>query len=80
MIPEYNARREHLNGIAAIARELPKLVGVELLPYHRLGRSKLKRLGLQNRMPESVKPPEPAEVSDWNRFLRGKGVRTVGGA
>ena len=52
MIPEFNARAEHLDGVAALARELPKLKGVELLPYHRLGRAKLNRFGLYTRMPE----------------------------
>ncbi|MBI4877578.1 MAG: glycyl-radical enzyme activating protein [Acidobacteria bacterium] len=77
LIPEYNARREHLDGIAALARELPGLKGVELLPYHRLGRAKLNRFGLFTRMPESVKPPERSVVAGWVEHLEKAGVRTV---
>lgn len=77
MIPEYNARKEHLDGIAALARSLPKLKGVELLPYHRLGRPKLNRFGLVSRMPESVKPPEGAALDGWISYLRGRGVKVV---
>ncbi|MBI3681213.1 MAG: glycyl-radical enzyme activating protein [Acidobacteria bacterium] len=77
MIPEYNARKEHLDGIAALARELPHLKGVEILPYHRLGRAKLKRLGMVSRMPESVKPPDEETVQSWLVHLRKQGVRLV---
>lgn len=77
MIPEYNARREHLDGIAALARELPKLKGVELLPYHRMGRAKLNRFGLYTRMPESVQPPDRAAVDGWVAQLEQRGVGTV---
>jgi pyruvate formate lyase activating enzyme len=75
MIPEYNARREHLDGIAALARSLPRLRGVELLPYHRLGKGKLQRLGFSFQMPDTVKPPDPATVRAWHDALRAHGVR-----
>lgn len=77
MIPEYNARREHLDGIAALARDLPKLKGVELLPYHRLGRPKLNRFGLVSRMPESVQPPDRKALEGWHAHLRARGVKLV---
>jgi pyruvate formate lyase activating enzyme len=77
MIPEYNARKEHLDGIAALARELPRLKGVELLPYHRLGRPKINRFGLVSRMPDSVKPPEGPEIDGWIAYLKQRGVKLV---
>jgi pyruvate formate lyase activating enzyme len=78
MIPEYNARKEHLDGIAALARELPRLKGVELLPYHRLGRPKLNRFGLISRMPDGIKPPDPDMVRSWTTYLAQQGVRLTG--
>ena len=78
MIPEYNARKEHLDGIAALARELPNLKGVELLPYHRLGRPKLNRFGLVSRMPEGVKPPDQELLRSWTAYLQQRGVKLVG--
>jgi pyruvate formate lyase activating enzyme len=78
MIPEYNARKEHLDGIAALARELPRLKGVELLPYHRLGKPKINRFGLVSRMPDSVQPPDAALVRSWTSYLRERGVRLTG--
>lgn len=75
MIPQHNARKEHLDGIARLARELPNLEGVELLPYYDLWRAKLKRFGLTSQLPESVKPPDRSTVDSWNDYLRSRGVR-----
>jgi pyruvate formate lyase activating enzyme len=77
MIPEYNARREHLDGIIRVARQLPKLVGVELLPYHRLGKGKLSRLGYPARMPESVAQPDAKTVDGWKSYLRKAGITNL---
>jgi pyruvate formate lyase activating enzyme len=77
MIPEFNARKEHLDGIARTAADLPRLAGVELLAYHRLGTSKLRRFGFPPRMPESVKSPDAEAVREWNAYLARKGVRLV---
>jgi len=77
MIPQFNARTDHLEGIAELARRFPKLEGIELLPYYDLWRAKLARLGLQSALPESVKPPDRKTVQSWNAFLRQRGVRVV---
>ncbi len=77
MIPQHNARKEHLDGIAKLAQRLPKLEGVELLPYYDLWRAKLKRLGLKSRLPDSVKPPDRNTVKSWSDYLRNQGVRIV---
>jgi len=78
MIPGYNARRGHLDGIVALARRLPGLVGVELLPYYDLWRGKLQRFGLTTELPDWVKPPSRETVQQWNDYLRGHGVRVAG--
>jgi pyruvate formate lyase activating enzyme len=78
MIPQHNARAEHLDGIADLARKLGGLKGVELLAYYDLWRAKLKRFGFKTDLPESVKPPDPTTVDSWNDHLRRRGVRVVG--
>lgn len=78
MIPSLNARSEHLDGIAELVRTLPRLQGVELLPYYDLWRGKLKRLGLTTALPDSLKPPDRDTVKSWNEHLRRNGVRVVG--
>ena len=78
MIPGHNARKEHLDGIVALSLRLPRLQGVELLPYYDLWRAKLKRFGLTTHLPESVKPPARETVKSWNAYLRDRGVRVRG--
>ena len=70
MIPRYNARREHLEGIVALARRLPRVEGVELLPYYDLWRAKLARFGLKAELPETVKPPNGDTVNGWKEYLQ----------
>jgi pyruvate-formate lyase-activating enzyme len=77
MIPGYNARSGHLDGIVDLARELPQLQGVELLAYYDLWRAKLERFGLKSELPESVKPPSRGTVDSWNEYLRKRGVRVI---
>lgn len=79
MIPQHNARPGHLDGLVTLTRRLPRLVGVELLPYFDLWRAKLKRFGLPSSLPESVKPPSRETVQSWNEFLWNRGVRVVNG-
>ena len=46
LIPGCNLRREHLQGILALTQRYPRLCGVELMAYHKIGVSKYKELGL----------------------------------
>ena len=78
LIPQHNARWEHLDSIVSLARALPKIEGVEVLPYYDLWRAKLSRFGLASPLPESVKPPDRATVKSWEEYLRMCGVPVVG--
>jgi pyruvate formate lyase activating enzyme len=77
MIPGHNARREHLDGIVALAKSMPRIESVELLPYYDLWRAKLDRFGLKTELPESVKPPDKRTVDGWKDYLRSRGVPVV---
>jgi len=46
IVPGCNDREDHFAGIAALAREMPNLAGIELVPFHPLGRAKAERLGM----------------------------------
>jgi len=80
IIPGFNDRPDHLEGIVRLARSLQNMEGVELLPYHPLGVSKMRRFGLD---PETAPRPR-TEAQDslrrWGDVLRQKGVITVLGA
>ena len=49
IIPGMNARTEHIEAIAKIADNLNNLLEIDIMPYHPLGESKQKRLGLEPR-------------------------------
>jgi glycyl-radical enzyme activating protein len=50
IIPNLNAREEHVQGIAKVAENLNNLQEINLMLYHPLGESKLKRLGLEPKL------------------------------
>ena len=66
IIPGYNDRDEHFEKIASITKELPGLIGAELLPYHNLGVGKIDKFGLNEKIEFIVaKVPEKATVNEW---------------
>ena len=74
IVPGYNDREDHLQAICAVAKALPRLVGVKLLAYHPLGRDKLRKLGI----PLGKNAPGTSnlhELSRWERVLSEHGIR-----
>lgn len=76
LIPGLNARDEHFRGVAEVVSRLPRLLGVEVMPYHRLGVAKRDRLGLPEDGFEAT-APDKAEVAEWVAALRGLGLTVV---
>ncbi|MHC5034072.1 MAG: glycyl-radical enzyme activating protein [Planctomycetota bacterium] len=78
IVPGLNDRPDHFQGVAELVSDLPGLLGVELMPYHRLGLGKLDRLGLKRQVPE---PPAPDEalVDSWIGNLRKLGIEVLNG-
>ena len=64
IIPGLNDRGDHFEGIARLAKALPKLEGVAILPYHRLGEGKVERMGL-------VAGDRPAPTTAAQETMRG---------
>jgi pyruvate formate lyase activating enzyme len=77
IVPGLNDRPDHFEKVAELARGLPHLKGVEVMPYHRLGTSKLARFGLSPRMQVDVEAPTRETVEAWIAALRGLGARVV---
>ncbi len=76
IVPGYNDRDDHLQAIAALAKSLPRLKGVALLPFHPLGSSKLQRLGLRQsagRLTATV----PGLLEHWRKTLNEQGVSVL---
>ncbi len=74
IIPGFNDRPDHLEGIAALALSLPRLEGVELLPYHRLGEGKLRRFGISPGRGCSGESVGPDVVPRWRDILERRGL------
>ena len=69
--------RLSIAGIAALARELSGIEGVELMPYHQLGEGKAERFGLKDPPSISAKAPEPEMVHRWIDDLTRRGVHVL---
>lgn len=77
IIPGFNDREDHFAAIAILAQSLPRLNGVQLLPYHPLGESKLQRFGLSPLANMPRQPMDPAQLDHWSNWLRERGVLVV---
>jgi len=74
VVPGINDREDHFAGIAALAREMPRLEHIELLPYHPLGRGKVERLGMAAPLPVAEMPDRDT-LDAWVGWFAGRGVR-----
>ena len=72
IIPGVNDREEHFQNIGKIAGSMSNLEGVEIMPYHPLGTSKIARFGMRRDFSAPV--PEPDTVESWKETLRKMGV------
>jgi len=64
VIPGFNDRREHFEGISALAERLENVIRVEVEPYHPLGKSKSGLLGEAYPL-EEMTFPEEETVQKW---------------
>ncbi len=77
IIPGTNDRDDHFEGIALLALELENIEGVELMPYHRLGESKLERMGMLHERRALAEPPSNVVISGWIEKLTDRGVTVL---
>ena len=64
LVPGINDTPEHLTGIAALAARYPALEGIEIMPYHDLGRDKGARIGQDYALPD-VPTADEATKAGW---------------
>ncbi len=79
MVPGLNDRPDHFESIVRLTRELPRLLGVEVMPYHRLGIGKQARLGAGTAPILDIPAPSTAQIAQWVQELRQLGVHVVNG-
>jgi pyruvate formate lyase activating enzyme len=79
LIPGVNLDGDSLRAMAEFLAALPQLTGVEVLPYHALGRDKYARLNKPYRLPETV-PPAAQQLAEAARVLASCGLSVrIGG-
>lgn len=76
VIPGINDTEDHIDGIAGLTEKYPNLEGVEIMPYHDMGKSKWSRLGRQYALPDLKTVGEEQKELLLGRFQRA-GVRKV---
>ena len=72
LVPGENDTDENLRGIAALAKAHPAIRGVEIMPYHRMGREKGVRAGMD--IPFDAPSATPDQKERWIETLRSLGV------
>ena len=61
IVPDVNDTDDHFKGIADITKEMPNIIGAEVLPYHNLGLAKVDRFGITS-IKEFRTPTEEEEI------------------
>lgn len=69
VIPGYNDRTDHMEGIALLVDRLPSVAGVELIPYHPLGVGKHHKLGLEPKCLQEI-PLNREKIMELSTLLR----------
>jgi pyruvate formate lyase activating enzyme len=77
IIPGCNDREDHFEGIAALGREMPRLAGIALVPYHPLGAGKLARLGMPAPPLAAASMPDRATRDNWAAWFASRGLLFV---
>ncbi len=75
IVPGMNDREDHFQAIAKLSQALPRLLGFEVMPYHALGTSKLRRFDRDEGPLRGIKGPSAETVGSWIARLRALGVR-----
>ena len=63
IIPGYNDIENHFAGIAALKREMPNLK-YQIMPWHKLGVKKYKRIGKESHLPAIADVPNKIKM-EW---------------
>jgi pyruvate formate lyase activating enzyme len=78
IVPGFNDTEAHFRRSAELARSLPAVETLRVMPFHRLGEGKRRRLGQAEPGPTGeVQPPDDAEVAGWRETLRSHGAPVV---
>jgi pyruvate formate lyase activating enzyme len=74
VIPGYTDGEDNIRGILQFARNLASVAKVDLLPFHRLGEPKYKKLG-RNYIFEGTQPPVDEHMQKLKRLVASFGLQ-----
>ncbi len=74
IIPGCNDRIDHFEGIAELLDSLPKVIQIDMVPYHRFGNDKSKRYGLPQTDKADRMPPGAEMIEEWVTQFSSLGV------
>ena len=72
LIPGVNDGPSHMKGIADLSRRYPRLRGIEVMPYHNMGRAKADRIGFENPL-SNLPSADEATKAAWIGTLHALG-------
>jgi len=79
IIPGYNDSNENIKASAEFVTKLKGVNKIELLPYHRLGEYKYKKLGRKYKL-ESLSPPSKGHMQELSSIIESYGLEVqIGG-
>ncbi len=77
IIPGKTDSKNNVGEIASfVSKEMPKIKGIELMPYHKLGIVKYKSLGLEYELKDTKLPAEQ-EVAELEELIKTYGVAII---
>jgi len=77
IVPGFNDCVEDIEEIASfVSTNLPCVSGMELLPYHKLGRGKYKSIGVEYQLP-SMEPPSKEIMSELESVIVRKNIQVI---
>ncbi len=74
IIPTINDDDKTIESFALLIKEMPKVKGVELLPYHRLGINKYQKLDLKYKL-DHIKEPDSSRMLKLKTIFERKGIK-----
>jgi pyruvate formate lyase activating enzyme len=80
LIPGHNDSKQNITAtMKFVKRFLPRVVQIDLLPFHQLGRKKFEGLDMKYTLKE-LKPPSKERVAEMEKTVESFGFHvTVGG-
>lgn len=74
IIPSVNDVKEHFDGIIETFNRFSVIESVEILPYHNIGTSKAKSIGMNQ---DRFETPSKENVLKWNNYLKQSGINVI---